>query len=137
MKNELNICKLIAMSAHAGQFRRDGTTPYINHVEAVARRVAERGHGEDKQMVAWLHDILEDTDVSETDLLWQGVPRDVIEAVVILSCHGDYEKYLERVMENDLARAVKIADMLSNLADSPTEKQIIKYSRGLLYLLDV
>jgi len=45
-----------------------------------------------------------------------------------------YEDYLEDVKKNPLARTVKIADMLSNLADNPTKNQIIKYSKGLLYL---
>lgn len=34
------------------------------------------------------------------------------------------------------AKTVKIADMLANLADDPTEKQIKKYALGLVYLLD-
>jgi len=37
---------------------------------------------------------------------------------------------------NELARKVKIADMLSNLADNPTDKQIKKYAKGLLFLVD-
>jgi hypothetical protein len=47
-----------------------------------------------------------------------------------------YGKYLEPIKNNPLAKKVKIADMLANLADSPTEKQIQKYAKGLLFLLD-
>lgn len=125
--------KLLAMSAHAGQFRRDGITPYINHAEAVAKRVC----GDDEaEMVAWLHDVIEDTDLRESEMLWCGVPSDVIEAVVILTkgSRVNYDDYLARVKAHPVARKVKIADMLANLADAPTEAQIVKYAKGLLFL---
>ena len=37
---------------------------------------------------------------------------------------------------NELARVVKIADMIDNLADKPSKKQIIKYATGLLALVE-
>ena len=132
----LTTVKLLAMSAHAGKFRRDGITPYITHPEAVAKRL--RGDDE-AEMVAWLHDVIEDTDLRESEMLWRGVPRDVIEAVVILTkgSRVNYDDYLARVKAHPVARKVKIADMLANLADTPTEAQIVKYARGLLFLHNV
>lgn len=47
-----------------------------------------------------------------------------------------YEEYLARVRANPIACRVKVADMLHNLSDSPTQKQILKYARGLLILLE-
>src|SRR5579883_2608932 len=124
----------IARRAHAGQFRRDGKTPYIQHPEAVARRLA----GDTKsEAVAWLHDVLEDTEISPEELLAHGLPLDVVSAVVALTREKSvpYEDYLRGVKENAIAKKVKIADIVSNLADSPTDQQIAKYAKALLYLL--
>jgi len=125
----------IALNAHHGQFRRDGKTPYIEHPAAVVSRL----QGDDSaQAVAWLHDVLEDTDETVESLQSKSVPADVLKAVEVLTkTNGQrYEDYIENVKANPLATKVKIADMLSNLADSPTERQIRKYAKGLLYLLD-
>ena len=128
----------IANDAHSGQYRRDGVTPYIKHPMDVATRVSHLGN--EYVAVAYLHDVLEDTDTTVDDLVNAGVPNDIIQAVSILTKHNhdkiSYDEYLVNVKNNNLARRVKIADMLSNLADSPTDKQIRKYSKGLLFLVD-
>ncbi|MEM6691535.1 MAG: HD domain-containing protein [Planctomycetota bacterium] len=125
----------IATKAHDGQFRRDGLTPYITHCESVAKRA---GAGEDAIAVAWLHDVIEDTDVSAGDLKEAGIPVEVIDAVERLTKRSEipYEKYLESVAESALATKVKIADMLTNLSDQPTKSQIRKYAKGLLFLTE-
>ena len=93
-------------------------------------------------MVAFYHDTLEDTDVTVDDLTVQVakgfIPASVVVAVDLLTKKKG-EPYLimiERIKENKLATAVKIADNLSNLSDSPTDRQIIKYSKSLLILVD-
>ena len=145
MNHEMNAVKkveAIATKAHEGQCRRDGVTPYIEHPKAVAAIV---GGDEKAEMVAWLHDVIEDTAKKDKDkrkvrnsLKKKGVPSDVIEAVDLMthSKGKSYGKYLEPIKSSPLAKKVKIADMLANLSDSPTKKQIKKYSRGLLFLLD-
>lgn len=125
----------IARRAHTGQFRRDGVTPYVTHPERVAKRVA----GDlDVEAVAWLHDVLEDTAEAEQSLLDAGIPSHVVDAVKVLtkSPTVGYEEYLASIKNNPLALKVKVQDMLDNLSDSPTEKQIVKYAKGLLILLD-
>lgn len=134
---QIDKCRIIAINAHAGQTRRDKKTPYIEHCYAVAKRVSHLGN---KYIcVALLHDVLEDTKVTAHDLLAAGVDEDIVAAVQILTKHPSrsYEEYLKGVKSHDLARNVKIADMLSNLADSPTNKQIRKYATGLLFLTDL
>ena len=130
----VDLAEVIAKAAHAGQFRRDGITPYIVHPKAVADSL-ENVH---YKAVAWLHDVLEDTTVSKYDLMVYGVPADVIEAVEILTKKKNqpYGEYLKGVKENAMAKAVKIADMKANLADSPTKNQILKYTQGLSFLCD-
>jgi (p)ppGpp synthase/HD superfamily hydrolase len=124
----------LAKEAHQGQFRRDGITPYISHPKAVAARVAGDPQAE---AVAWLHDVLEDTPVTAEMLRSQQIPEEVIRAVSMLTkADGtDYEVYLMAIKANPLAKKVKIADMLSNLSDQPSEKQILKYAKGLTILL--
>ena len=47
----------------------------------------------------------------------------------------EYEQYLRRIKSDPVAKRVKIADMLANLGDRPSERQIVKYAKGLLILL--
>jgi (p)ppGpp synthase/HD superfamily hydrolase len=124
----------IAISAHLGQFRNDGTTPYIAHCAAVAARLREEGTDEETLAVAWLHDVLEDCpDWTEERLLGEGIPSRLIAAVKAMTktMGEDYEDYIGRVKSNALASKVKVADMLCNLSDSPSQKQRLKYARGL------
>lgn len=124
----------IAMKAHASQTRRDGFTPYVDHLFQVAKRV--RMSGPDAECVAWLHDIIEDTPKTSLSLLEEGVPTNIVEAVQALTCIDmDYDQYLAGVKANELARIVKIQDMLANLADFPTRGQVLKYAKGLQFLL--
>jgi hypothetical protein len=46
-----------------------------------------------------------------------------------------YEDYLAAIRRDPIARKVKVADMLANLGDSPTERQVLKYAKGLIILL--
>jgi len=127
----VNLAEQIATEAHLGQFRRGGTVPYIEHPRAVASRV---GDDPDAQIVAWLHDVLEDCDdISKSDLLEKGIPEMHVEAVELLTKREgvSYEDYLEGVATSELATKVKISDMICNLSDSPTPRQIRKYAKGL------
>jgi (p)ppGpp synthase/HD superfamily hydrolase len=122
----------VARKAHSNQFRRDNVTPYIKHVESVVSRVSST----DEKIVAWLHDVIEDTPTTAKDLLEMGFDSNIVKAVELLTkTEGyDYIEYMRAIKLNKLAKAVKIADMRSNLADSPTKKQIARYSDGILYL---
>ena len=129
----VKLAEQLATRAHDGQFRRGGVIPYIEHPRAVVERV---GHDPDAQIVAWLHDVVEDTSETAASLEAAGIPRHCIDAITLLTKTPEtrYDDYLERVADSPLACRVKIADMLSNLADNPTKKQIRKYARGLLRL---
>lgn len=132
----IEISKRVASRAHSGQHRRDGWTPYINHPAAVAKKLA----GESAVVIAtaWLHDVLEDTAETTQTLRDAGLPDSVIHAVEVLTKTegASYDEYLSGVRQNWIARKVKIADMLHNLSDAPSERQIIKYAKGLLALLN-
>lgn len=128
----------LATRAHAGQVDKSGQ-PYIEHCRRVAETVLSRNLQEAK-VVAWLHDILEDTDVTESELRsYFNVV--VVDAVVALT-HPKGERndiYWERVRNNPLARQVKIADIYDNLRperltllDSKTVARLkMKYNKAL------
>lgn len=126
------LAKAIAEEAHAGQFRRDGVTPYILHPAKVA---ALMGDDPILEQVAWLHDVLEDTEMTPEELLKRGVSREAVLTVCDLTHEtGSYAGYISRVSHNPLARKVKIADIVANLTDDPTPRQIVKDHAALQQL---
>ncbi len=131
----LLLAEELAYEAHANQFRKDGKTPYIEHVKAVVSKLND----DDGKIVAWLHDVIEDSHFNELDLLNRGFPSYIVDAVSLLTKRPgiQYFEYLSNVKKNDLARRVKVVDMLHNLSDDPSVSQIIKYCKGLLFLIGV
>lgn len=128
----------LAYRYHLGQKDKAGA-PYIAHV----CRVAERMTTDDERAVAYLHDVLEDTILTEDDLRAEFPPH-IVDAVVALTHQGfeSYNGYIARVKLNSLARAVKISDLIdnSNLSRLPvvTMKDINrqeKYNRALKFLM--
>lgn len=107
--------------------------PYIEHPRGMAERLA--GDPE-LQIVAWLHDVLEDSNETAESLAAAGIPEHLVDAVVLLTRDPNVpdETYYHRISQSRIATAVKVADMCSNLADQPTRKQIRRYAKGLLIL---
>jgi (p)ppGpp synthase/HD superfamily hydrolase len=104
----------IATEAHRGQSSKTGG-PFIDHV----RRVAERVVGEDETLVAWLHDVIEKgPGWTFARLREEGFSDAVIEAIDAMSKRDgeDYFDFVRRSIGNPLARPVKRADLIDNLA---------------------
>ena len=97
--------------AHEGQFDRGGV-PYIEHPKAVASRLG----GEVEKIVAWLHDVVEDTEVT-VDELRELFGDEVADAVAILSRNKNepYMDYIRKIKSNEIARKVKMADLSHNM----------------------
>ena len=129
----LKLAEKTARQFHAGQYRRDGITPYIKHVEDVVERL----HTPEEKIVGFCHDLLEDTPVTAKDLLNIEIDEKLVDAVVLLTKTPgyDYNEYMRKIKSNPLARAVKLADMRANMADTPTKNQVKRYLDGILYLL--
>ena len=130
----LDKAQAICTERHAGQVDKAGE-PYYLHPFAVAEAV----DGEYAKTVAYLHDIVEDTDATFEWLASQGFPVEVVEAVdAITRREGEtYGDYIARVGRNRLARAVKIADLKHNLDPSrrgATEAMRGRYSEALAEL---
>lgn len=117
---------------HGDQKRRGGE-PYTTHLERVASSLA--GYGESVLCVAWLHDIFEDTECTGP-MLRADFPDEVVGAVVMLtrSDKDDYNRYIRGVATDPIARIVKIADMLDNLCDTPTQSAKERYRSSILFL---
>ena len=119
----------IAVVAHEGQKRTDGS-PYIKHPARVADAVEAR-----LKPIAWLHDVVEDTQVTLENLKSEGFPLYVIEAVDLLT-HRKGEpnlSYWGKIKANSDALAVKLADINDNVNDTPSEYAKQKYGRALSF----
>ena len=101
----------IAKKAHLGQIDKAGED-YIKHPEKVASFVKT----DEEKAVAYLHDVIEDTELTLEDLYEYGFSKEILEAVdIITKKRGeDYQSYLNSVKKNKLARAVKLADLRHN-----------------------
>ncbi|WGO99458.1 hypothetical protein QFX18_05205 [Saccharophagus degradans] len=122
----------ISRKAHDGQLRKNGM-PYITHVEKV---VEQLGQDDDAKTVGWLHDVLEDTSITTHDLVAAGIPENLIGEVEILTKKREhtYSQYIENVKKSILAVKVKKADIIANLSDNPSNKQIVKLAKALIQL---
>ena len=112
---ELNLALQYAKEKHKGQ-KRIGGDDYITHPVAVCEIVKSQGFDQRYQIAALFHDLLEDTDATEEEILKYG-GADVLEAVKLLTKeHGyDIAEYISNIMQNPIAFAVKAADRLHNL----------------------
>ncbi len=104
----------IAVNAHDGQKDMVGN-PAIAHVLAVGLM----GKNEQEQKAGFLHDVVEDTEMSIADLRARGVEEDVLSAVDLLT-HKDgisYEDYVKGIVMsgNKTAIQVKLNDLHHNL----------------------
>ena len=111
---------VIAHIAHEGQKRQSDGQPYTTHLEYVA---AGPDFDEETKAVAWLHDSLEKTRLSANDLLWLGIPEDVVEDVKYLSTKDSMERHfddIERLLLRERCRKVKIRDIEHNSSDRLT-----------------
>ena len=128
-KKAMNSC----YDAHAGQYDKSGM-PYIFH----PIHVAEQMDDEASTIVALLHDVVEDTEVTFDDLRKEGFGEEVMAALELLT-HEDgvpYYDYIRKIKSNEIATKVKLADLahnsdLTRLLREPEEKdleRVEKYS---------
>ncbi len=103
----------IAADAHQGQVDRGGA-PFITH----PLRVMHNMETPEERLVALLHDTIEDSDVTVTDLQVAGFSANVINAVLALtrwSGESYLSDYIDRVGRIELARWVKVKDLEDNM----------------------
>lgn len=113
--NPINIALRIATTAHAGQLDRDGN-PVILHPLTVGLM----GHTDEEKMAGFLHDVVEDTPYTFEDLLKEGIPAGVVNALRLLTHKKgtDYYDYMQDIIRsgNPIALRVKYNDLQHNFA---------------------
>lgn len=109
----LSVAIHLATNGHHGQFDKGGN-PYILHPFAVMGLLEE--NDEELQCIALLHDLIEDTRTTFTELREAGLSERVIEGVrAVTKQRGQsYEEYKEAVFANVDAMKVKLADLTHN-----------------------
>ena len=136
--NEYELAYDIALKAHKGQ-KDKGGEDYFKPPLAVSNKLS----GKKEQIVALLHDVIEDTDVTVNDLKEAGFSDEVVLAVSAITKKAgeDYEEYLNRVKQNPIALRVKIADMEHNSDISriknPKEKDLKRLEKYKIRLKEL
>ena len=130
--------EIIARKAHAGQVDKAGED-YFNH----PKRVADNFYEDNDIIVALLHDVIEDTEITLEQLKEEGFNDAVLAALdAITKREGEsYDQFIERVKDNPIALKVKLADLRDNMdilrLPVLTEKdlqRIAKYHKAYKYL---
>lgn len=120
----------IAAVAHRGQTDKAGQ-PYILH----PLRVMLACEGQAAQIVAVLHDVIEDTDWTPEALRAEGASVEILAALDTVTRRDQetYSEFIERAAGNEIGRAVKIADLHDNLDLSriaqPTQADFARMDR--------
>ena len=125
------IDKAIAMAsgAHKGQSRKYTGLPYFTHCEAVANAVSAKTSDAEVISAAYLHDVLEDTDVARGELLdtFGGFATSIVVELTDVFTAQEFP-YLSRAERKALeckrlrtvskyAKLIKICDIADNTGD--------------------
>lgn len=101
----------IASQSHAGVLDKQGE-PYILHPLRVMLNV----RGLSAQVVAVLHDVVEDTDVTLEDIRNAGFSEDVVTGLALVTHKREmsYADYVIGCKQNAIAQEVKLSDLREN-----------------------
>lgn len=113
--NAIDTALKIATAAHAGQTDRNGY-PVILHPLTVGLM----GHTDEEKAAGFLHDVVEDSDWTFDDLLREGIPTGIVNALRLLTHEKgtDYYAYVQHIIDsgNPIALQVKYNDLRHNYA---------------------
>lgn len=132
---DIELAISVALQAHKEQLDKGGQ-PYILHPLAVMNRVESM----EEKIVAVLHDVIEDSEVTLEELRGLGFSEEILTAIHLLtrSTEDSYEEFIEKTIMNRTARNVKIADIKENMNISriknPTQEdynRLEKYRKAL------
>jgi (p)ppGpp synthase/HD superfamily hydrolase len=140
--------KKFSQDKHKSQKKQDGVTTYFEHVEGVVSRIKSLGiTDKDVLCAAWLHDIIEQTDVT-FDQINEKFGRKT--AIIVLSLTKDKnisrkhseEQYVNQLKNANLqTKIIKLCDISANmrdLADAPISKtQKNKQMRKISHYLEI
>lgn len=137
------LARAITIAAFAHQNQVDlGGAPYMLHL----MRVMLKAHSQEEQIVAILHDLLEDTDWTLAQVAEEGFAPEILHSLdrVTHRKGESYPDYIARVKVDPVAAKVKLADMLDNLdlmrmptLSTEDLERAAKYHRHSLELMQV
>ena len=106
-KKAMKLC----FAVHKEQVDKSGL-PYVFH----PFHLAEQMDTEETTVVALLHDVVEDSELTLDDLRQMGFGDAVIAALALLTHDPavEYMDYVRAIKDNPIARAVKLADLRHN-----------------------
>jgi len=137
-----------AQEKHKNQKKSDGVTSHFEHLEGVVYRLKSIGIADSNVIcAAWLHDILEKTDVTLDEVI-QRFGKESAVLVLSLTKSKDIPKkdieaqYIKQLRESSIeAKIIKLCDISSNIKDisnstlSKTQKN--KKIRKIMHYLKV
>lgn len=136
-KNSLLEAKQLMKQAHKGQTRWDGR-PYEVHPEKVVQILQDlRVTDEIVLCAGYLHDILEDTNVSSKEIKEQfgGFVVELVEELTFKEGLTDKEYQLQCIGLSDEAKLIKVADILANISDKGNKSEHFLQKRTVALIL--
>lgn len=115
---------------HRNQVRKYTNEPYINHPKNVVKIVSEVIHTETMIKAAWLHDIVEDTNITLADIdsIFGLDVAMIVEELTDISKPSDGNRIVRKLIDrvhtsnaSPAAKTIKLADLIDN------SKSIIQY----------
>ena len=133
-KKALKLC----FEAHKEQVDKSDM-PYVFHPFHLAEQMTD----EMTTVVALLHDVVEDSDITFEDLETQGFSDGILNALKLLTHDKSipYMDYIAEIKKNEIATAVKLADLKHNsdlsrldFIDEKALKRKEKYEKAIKFL---
>jgi len=96
-----------------------------------------------KKIIALLHDVIEDTEITPTTLLSEGFPEHIVEAILSVTKqeNENYDDFVKRCSANSIGKIVKIHDLEDNMNITRLKKltendlqRLNKYLKAYYYL---
>lgn len=129
----------IACMAHKSQTDK-ANSPYIFH----PLRLMLKFDNEKEMIIAVLHDVIEDSDITLSDLKNAGFSDVILQAINALTKRTgeEYFEFIKRILKNPLAIKIKIEDINDNLNLNRIKRElsqidlnrINKYRKALILL---
>jgi (p)ppGpp synthase/HD superfamily hydrolase len=118
--------RTVATLAHAGVMRKWANEPYVNHPARVAAMVKSVPHTGAMVAAAWLHDVVEDTNINEQQIraVFGSEVTELVMWLTDVSLPEDGNRAKRKAIDREhLSRApreaktIKLADLIDNTRD--------------------
>jgi (p)ppGpp synthase/HD superfamily hydrolase len=139
MEKTLEDAIVLATHAHAGQKDKVGMPVILHPIRVMLACMTPK-----QMMVGILHDVVEDTNITLKDLLKDGYPEDIVNAVDSVSKRDgeSWEEFIGRCSKNQLGAEVKFTDISDNMSPArqiglgleKREELRVKYQKALKFL---